>query len=124
MDAGAAGGGMEEDAGGGSGVVGLAGALVWREGVGGVCVAWGDDGEVGDGERGAEARGEGEGEIFFEDVVGELGSGVGAAVGGIEKDEVAVGGGWGGGGSLGVEVDAQNEGGCGLEDWVEGSGHG
>ena len=57
-------------------------------------------------------------------MVGELGSGVGAAVGGVEEDEAAVGGGWGGGWGLGVEGDAQDEGGCGLEDWVEGSGHG
>ena len=102
----------------------MAGALVGGEGVGGVGVAGGDDGEAGGGEGGAEAGGEGEGDIFFEDVVGELGSGVGAAVGGVEEDEVAVGGGWGGGWSLGVEGDAQDEGGCGLEDWVERSGHG
>ncbi len=124
VDAGAAGGGVDEEAGGGAGVVGEAGALVGGDGVGGVGVAWGDDVEAGCGEGGAELGGEGEGEVFLEDVVGELGSGVGASVGGVEEDEVAVRWWVEGSGSLGVEGDAQDEGGCGFEDWWAGWGHG
>ena len=43
----------------------------------------------GGGERGFEASGEGEGDVFFEEIVGEVGSGVGASVGGVEEDEGA-----------------------------------
>ena len=45
------------------------------------------------GEQGAEAVVEGEGDVFFEEVVGEVGSGVGASVGGVEEDEGAGGAG-------------------------------
>ena len=50
VDAGAAVGGVEDEAGGGVGVVGDLGALVGGEGDGGVGVAGGDDGEAGGGE--------------------------------------------------------------------------
>ncbi len=64
----------------------------------GVGVVGGDDGEAGGGEEGLEAGGEGLGDVFFDGVVGELGAGVVAAVGGVEEDDVA---GWlGGGGGL------------------------
>ena len=52
----------------------------------------GDDGEAAGGEEGAEAGCEGEGDVFFEQVVGEVGSGVGASVSGIEEDYGARGG--------------------------------
>ena len=55
MDAGAAGGGMEDDAGHGMGAVGDLGALVGGERIGNVGVAGGDDGEACGGECGAEA---------------------------------------------------------------------
>ena len=54
-----------------------------------VGVAGGDDGEAAGGEEGAETGGEGEGEVFFEEVVGEVGAGVGASVGGVEEDDGA-----------------------------------
>ncbi len=87
---------MEDEAGGGVGVIGDVGALVGGEGDGGVGVAGGDDGEATDGEDGAEAGGEGQGEGFLRELVGEVGSGVGAAVGGVEEDGGAGGGllGW------------------------------
>ena len=74
---------MEDEAGGGVSVVGDFGALVGGEGDGGVGVAGGEEGEACGGELGSEASGEGEGEVFFEDVVGEVGSGVEASVGGV-----------------------------------------
>jgi hypothetical protein len=52
----------------------------------------GDDGEAAGGEEGAEPGSEGEGDVFFEEVVGEVGSGVGASVSGVEKDEGTGGG--------------------------------
>ena len=110
VNAGAAGGGVEDEAGDGVGVVGDLGALVGGEGDGGVGVAGGDDGEAAGGEQGAEAGGEGEGEVFFEEVVGEVGSGVGASVGGVEEDEGA-GGGLLGEGKRG-DQQAEREGEC------------
>jgi len=89
MDAGAARGGVEDEAGGGMGVVADFGSLVSGQGGGGVGVARGDDGEAGCAKGGTKARGEGEGDVFFEEAVGEMGSGVRASVGGIEEDEGA-----------------------------------
>ena len=117
MDAGAAGGGVEDEAGGGMGVVGDLGALVGGEGDGRVGVAGGDDGEAAGGEEGAEAGGEGEGDVFFEEVVGEVGAGVGASVGGVEEDDGAGGGLLGLGGcsrvrrSVGEEFERGRQGG-------------
>ena len=96
MDAGAAAGGVQGEADGGAGVVGDFGALVGGEESGGIGGAGGDNGEVSGGEQGAEAVGEGQGDVFFEEIVAEMGSGVGAAVGGVEQDEGAGGRGWGG----------------------------
>jgi len=95
----AAGGGVEDEAGGGVRVVADLGALVGGEGDGGVDFVGGDDGEAAGGEEGAEAGCEGEGDVFFEEVVGEVGSGVGASVSGIEEDDGA------GGGLLGLRGD-------------------
>ena len=83
---------MENETGGGVGVVGDLGALVGGKGDGWVSVSGGEEGEACGGELSAEAGGEGEGEVFFEDVVGQVGSGVGASVGGIEEDDGAGGG--------------------------------
>ena len=75
------------------GVVGDLGALVGGESDAGVGIAGGHDVEAAGGELSAEARGEGESEVFFEEVVGEVSAGVGASVGGVEEDKGA-GGGW------------------------------
>jgi hypothetical protein len=99
VNAGAAGGGVEDKACGGVGVVADLGALVGSEGNGGVGFVGGDDSEAAGGEKGAEAGGEGEGNVFFEEVIGEVGTGVGASVSGIEEDEGA------GGGLLGLRGD-------------------
>ncbi len=143
MDAGAAGGGVDDEAGGGFGVIGDAGALVGGEV--GVGVVGGDYGEAGGTEERAETGGEGQGEIFFHGVVGEVGSGVGASVGGVEEDDGADGfgrlwdgegllqwrcGGWlcglRGGLSLGLGRDCAQgeEAECrGLRDLFMGTGH-
>lgn len=92
MDSGAAGGCVEDDAGGGVGVVADLGSLVGGERSGGVGVAGGDDTESGCAEGGSQAADEGEGDVFFEDVVGEVGAGVGASVGGVDEDDGARGG--------------------------------
>ena len=95
--------------GGLSGVVGVAGE---------------DDVEAAGGEKRAEAEGEAEVDVFFEEGVGDAGAGVEAAVGGVEEDGGAVEGdgrGRGGrrrscrgsGGGLGVE-------GCEGEKEVDG----
>ena len=102
MDAGAAGGGVEDDAGEGVGVIGEAGALIGREGCGRVGVAGGEDGETAGGKGGAEAGREGEGDVLFLEVIGELRAGIGTAVGGVDDDDGALGGGFG----LGVEGQA------------------
>jgi hypothetical protein len=98
VNTGAAGGGVEDEAGGGVGSVADLGTLVGGEGDGGVGFVGGDDGEAAGGEEGAEAGGEGEGDVFFEEIVGEAGAGVGASVRGVEEDEGA-----GGRGLLGEE---------------------
>lgn len=87
VDAGAAAGGVEDEAEGGAVVIGDLGALVGGEDDSGIGGAGGDDGEVVGGEGGAETVVEGEGDVFFEEIAGEAGSGIGAAVGGIEQDE-------------------------------------
>jgi hypothetical protein len=89
MNAVAAGGGVEDEAGGGMGVVGDLGALVGGEGDGGVGVAGGDHREAAGGEESAEAASEGQGHVFFKDIVGEMSAGVGASVTGIEEDDGA-----------------------------------
>jgi len=71
------------------GVVADLGSLVGGKGSCGVGVTGGDDAESGGAKGGSEAGGEGEGDVFFEEVVGEMGSGVRASVGGIEEDEGA-----------------------------------
>ena len=97
MDAVAAVGGVEDKAGGGMGVVGNLRALVGGEGDDGVGVASGDYGEAAGGEEGSETGGEGQGDIFFDEVVREVGAGIWAAVGGVEEDDGAGGGLLGGG---------------------------
>lgn len=92
VDAVAAGGGVEDEAGGGMGVVGDLGALVGKEGDGGIGVAGEDDGDAAGAEEGTETGGEGQREVFFEEMFVEGGSGLGASVGGIEKDDGS--GGW------------------------------
>ena len=72
VDAGAAGGGVEQKAGERARVVGDAGAVVEREGRAGggwgcVAVARHDDGEAARGEQRAQAEGEGEGDVFFDE---------------------------------------------------------
>lgn len=116
MDAGAAGGGVDEDAGEGSWVVGEAGALVGVEDVaeGGVGVAGGDCGEAGGGQQWAQATGKGEGEVFLGEVVGDVGADVVSTVGGVEDDD---GSAEGGGLSLeGCRDEAAEEQGCGTEE--------
>lgn len=98
MDAGAAAGGVQNEAEVGVIVVGDLRALVGGEGCGGVGGAGGDDGEVSRGEQSAQAVVEGEGNVFFELVVGQARARVRAAVGGIEQDESAGGTGNDGGG--------------------------
>lgn len=117
MNAVAAGGGVEDEAGGGANAVGDLGALVGREWNGGVGVAGGDDGETVGGEKSAEAGGEGEGEVFFEEVVGEVGSGIRTSVCGVEKDDDA-------GRLLGGQRESRQEEGRGeeFERRVQGSG--
>ncbi len=97
-------GGVDEDAGEGAGAVGDLDALVvegllrlWGRGVGfgrpgggEVGAAGEDDVEAAGGEEGFEAVGEGEVEVFFEDVAGDSGAVVDAAVGGVEDDGVEV----------------------------------
>ncbi len=104
MDAVAGGGGVEQDAGEGVDVVGGAGALVGGGcgndgggliGVAGcedgaVGLAGKEDGEVFRGEQGTDAGCKGEGDVLLEQVIVDVGAGVGAAVGGVEEDEVAV----------------------------------
>src|SRR5215469_12714506 len=70
-------------------VVADLGTLVGGERNGGVGFVGGHDGETAGGEQGAEAAGEGEGDVFFDEVVGEVGSGVGTSVGGVEEDKGA-----------------------------------
>jgi hypothetical protein len=88
---------------------------VWRgRGSGGreVGVAGEDDGEALRGEQRSEALGEGEGDGLLGEIGGDLASGIGASVGGIEEDEVEVEGGLRGGfvsGCAGFGL-----GGCGL----------
>jgi hypothetical protein len=89
VDAVTAGGGVEDEAGGRVGVVGDFGALVGGEDDSGVAVAGGDHGNAAGGEEGSDGGCEGEREVLFEDIVGEVGSGVGAAVGGIDEDDRA-----------------------------------
>ena len=103
MDAGAAGGGVEDEAGGGVGVVADLGALVGGEGNGGVGFVGGDDGEAVGGEEGSEAGGEGEGDVLFEEVVGEARPWVWASVSGVEEDDGM------GDGLLGGSEDARQE---------------
>ncbi len=119
MDAVAAGGGVEDEAGGGVSVIGDLGALVGGEEGSGVAVAGDDDGEATGGERGSEGGGEGQGEVFFEELVAEAGSGVGASVGGVEEDDCAGLLGWEGDGKEGRE-DGEPRG-DGLEGWGQGS---
>ncbi len=117
---------MEEDAGRGALVVGDARAVVecerseGRVGVGGLVVFAGeDDVEAAGSEERAQTEGEGEGDVFLDDVVGDARAVVSAAVGGVDDDsggvelqrrkgdqrvvEALAGGfgfrGWGGGGS-------------------------
>ena len=90
MDAGACGCGVEENAGQRTSMVCDSGALVGREVDGGIGVPGGDDGESLGGDDWAEALSEGESNVFFDGVVRQMGAGVGSAMGGIEKDEIAV----------------------------------
>jgi hypothetical protein len=77
---------VEDKAEAGVTLVGDLGALVGGEGDGGVGLAGGEDGETCCGEDGTEAVGEGEGEVFFEEIVWEVGSGIGASVSGVQED--------------------------------------
>lgn len=112
MDAGAAAGGMKDDAGEGVGVVGEAGALIGggrlgggdgsagQGGGGGECLALagGKDGDAEGIELKAEAVREGEGDVFLEGLVGcgavgaETGASVVSTVRGVKEDELAGGG--------------------------------
>jgi hypothetical protein len=103
VDAGAALGGMEAEAGGGVGVVGdFSAAIGFNDGVG---FAGGDDGDAAGGEQRAETDAEGEGEGFFglsgARWIGEVATDVVAAVGCIEEDYEA--------GSLGVGGDGERD---------------
>ena len=112
-------------------MVGGVGTLVGGErgsGGGGGGVAGGNYGESSGCEKRPQCLCEGQIEVFFVKVVGKVGSGVGAAVGWIEDDEVVVEGGrepW-----LGLRIggeagDGTQEQGCrGLENWVAAWGHG
>ena len=93
VDAGAGGRGVEEDAGKRANVVGSPGALVGGEVGGRVGVSGGDDGESLGRDDWAEALGEAEGDTLFGCVIWQVSAGVGAAVRGVEQDEVAVEGG-------------------------------
>jgi hypothetical protein len=77
---------VEDEAGGGVGVVGDLGALVGQEGYGGIGVAGGDGGDSAGGEERAEADSEGQSEVFFDEMVVEGGAGLWAAMGGVEED--------------------------------------
>jgi hypothetical protein len=81
---------MNNEADGGTAMVGDAGSLIGGEF--GVCIPGGEEGEASSGEEGLDAGGESEGDVLFEDAVRELGSGVGAAVGGVEEDKASVDG--------------------------------
>ena len=89
----AAGGGVDDDAGDRSGVVGYPGAVVEGEGGGWVwlvVLAAGEDAEAVLRQQRAQTDGEGERDILFENLTVEMSAGVLAAVGGIEKDQRAV----------------------------------
>ncbi len=99
MDAGAAGGGVEDEAGGGVGVVADLGALVGGEGDGWVGFVGGDDSEAAGGEEGAEAGCEGEGDVFFEQVVGRRAPGSGPPWAGSRRMTMRGVGCWAGAGT-------------------------
>ena len=87
MNAGAALGGVQAEAGLGLGVVGDLGAAVGVDG--GVGFAGGDDLEAARGKQRTKPHAEGQGEVFSVLAVGEAAAGVVAAVGGIEHDDEA-----------------------------------
>ena len=60
--------------------------------------------------RGRGDGGKGEGDVFFEDVVGEVGSGVGASVGGVEEDDAVRGAGLLGGRGKREDAATRSEG--------------
>jgi hypothetical protein len=84
---------MEQDAGQRTSMVCDSGALVGREVDSGIGVAGGDDCESLGGDDWTEALSEGEGNVFFDGVVRQMGAGVWSAMRGIEEDEIAVEGG-------------------------------
>src|SRR6185437_10147028 len=93
VNAAAGGCGVEKDTGGGALVVGDAGTVVegerseGRSGVGRLVVfASEDDVEAARGEEGAQAEGEREGDVLLDDVVGDAGTVVSAAVRGVNDD--------------------------------------
>jgi hypothetical protein len=66
------------------------GALVRTDGARGVGLAGKDDGEALGSESRAELGSEGEGDVFFCDLVAEVGAGVGAAVAGVDDNQGAL----------------------------------
>ena len=108
VDAVAAVGGVEDKASGGMGVVGNLRALVGGEGDGGVGVAGGDYGEAAGGEESSETGGEGQGDIFFDEVVREVGARIRASMGGVEEDDGAGSGLLGGGKREQARQDGEN----------------
>ena len=104
MDAGAAAGGVEGQADGSAGVIGDLGALVGGEKSGRIGGTGRDDGEVRGSEQSAKAVIEGERDVFFEEIVGQMGSRIGTAVCRVKQDQRA-GWGWWSGFRLGREGD-------------------
>jgi hypothetical protein len=90
---------VEKNAGQWADVVGGSGTLIGREVGGRVGVSGGDDGEsLGSDDR-PEALSEGEGDTLFGCIIRQVGACVGAAMRGVEEDEVSVEGGERSGGS-------------------------
>jgi hypothetical protein len=99
VDAGAGCSSVEEDAGQRTDVIGGSGTLIRWEVGRRVGVSGGDDGEsLGSDDR-PEALSEGEGDTLFGCIIRQVGACVGAAMRGVEEDEVSVEGGERSGGS-------------------------
>ncbi len=109
VHAAAAVGGVQDEAGGGMSVIDDLGALIGGEDYGRVGLACGQDRETAGGEESAKAGGEGEGDIFFEEIAGQVGTGVGTAVGRVDEDRGVRGGLLGGSDAVHQKKDGEHQ---------------
>lgn len=88
MDAGAAGGSVQDEAGKWMKAVGNRGTLILCKRVGWIGVAGGRHVEVGECQRRSQSRCKGQGDILFADIISEAGTAVRAAVCRVEQDQI------------------------------------